>query len=358
MTKLKLISILPEYNRKDKRQLELMFNLKSLLKKFHKKKGHTLLERLKPNNNMEYWEKFGFDHSHYVQKILNDIISTKKYESEIFHLKQLIDDNYRKSYNYSVVRIISHVIECMRIENNSVIKVADFACWSGITSRYLSNNFKVSVTGIEVNPNHHQFANKFLSNSRTKFSLVKNQNIQLGNESQDIVFANAAFANIFPIHHKIMIKELVRILKPNGIFLLMDSNNPNNLELQKSLKTLYANFEKIPDGSFFNDRKIFISSNYPNLKNIDKVVSETCYYRKNEIDEYLKGVLPPSIFKPDSLKVPVSMSEPDGAPSNPTDPKIYKEILSHLLRKIEHGSIYLKPEKNIKTSCFVLWGQK
>ena len=336
-----------------------MFNLKSLLKKFSKNRNHNLLETLEPNNDIGYWEKFGSDHSQYVQKILNQIISKKEYDSEIFHLKQLIDDNYRKSYNFSVVRIISHVIECMRIKNkNHDIKIADFACWSGITSRYLSNNLKVSVTGIEVNPNHNQFANKFLSNSKTKFSLVENQNIQLADESQDIVFANAAFANVFPSHHKVMLEELVRILKPNGIFLLMDSNNPHNLELKNSLRNLYADFEKIPDGSFFNNRKNFISSYYPNLENIEKIAAETCYYTKSEIDEYLKGVLPPSIFKPESLKVPVCVSEPQGAPSNPTDPTIYKEILSNLMRKIEHGSVYLNPDKKIKTSCFVLWGQK
>ena len=341
-----------------------MFNLNLFLKKNLIKKSpslknpNKLLQLLSPNDDITYWSRFGENHRDFAKNIIDQVITKEEYASEIFHLNQLIDDEYRKSYNYGVVRIISHVINCMEKANtNSDLKIADFACWSGVTSRYLSNNLKVNVTGIEVNSNFYSFANDFLSNKTTNFALVENQIINLEDESQDIVLANAAFANVFQRHHEIMLCELTRILRPKGIFILIDSNNPRNLQVQNALKDLYCSLER-PKGSFFIDRKNYISSNYPSLKNIEQITSETCYYTKKEIENYLKGILPKSKFQPNSLKVPICMAEPDSAPSNPTDPSAYKRILSRSLSEVEHGSAYLIPEERIETSCFIIWGQK
>ena len=325
----------------------------------------SLLNGYRLDDDISYWSKFGEEHKEFAKEVLDKVSSKENFESEILHLKQLMDDEYRKSYNYGVVRIISHVINCMKENQNSdingissaeKIKVADFACWSGATSRYISNNLKVYVTGIEVNKDFNQFANRFLSNEITQFALVENQTIQLEDESQDIILASGGFASVLPKEHEIMLSELSRILKPNGIFLLLDSNNPRNEQVKKRLKELYRNLEN-SEGSFFKVRKNFISKNYPN-KNAEKIAHETCYYDKKEIISFLNGNLPKSKFKSNSLKVPIPIGGPDSAPSNPTDPFIYKKLLASYLRRVKYGSDYLMPEEPIETSNFVLWGQK
>ena len=110
--------------------------------------------------------------------------------------------------------------------------------------------------------------------------------------------------------------------------MLIDSNNPDNPDVQERLKDLYLFLENAESGSYLRARKTFIAGLDATVP-ASELALATCYYGKAEVAEAVRlfsetGQMPSSFFEPDCLRVPRTLGH--AAPSSPTDPYLFIEL--------------------------------
>lgn len=126
--------------------------------------------------------------------------------------------------------------------------ILDFGCGTGLSSYLLSNSLG-SVTAIDVYDKNQETQAAFIEkgqksqkqlwknleilNSNLKFIFYDGKKIPFKNNKFDLVFAHAVLEHIPPQYLKNILKEINRVLKTNGFFII--ARTPNKYALTEFL---------------------------------------------------------------------------------------------------------------------------
>jgi SAM-dependent methyltransferase len=280
-----------------------------------------------------------------------------KYRNQIIHLLQLQDSVYRHSYNVSVVRIVEAMTKQVTTATKAAPVVLDFGCWSGTTSRYISDVLGVGCVGAEIDQVCLEFARHFLASPRVSFIDVDLHGIQCADAGFDVVLANAVFANMHETQHDRMVAELARVTKPGGALIIIDSNSPGSPEVQGRLRTLYQELES-EGGWILEKRREYIDRIWPDKAPNYAAAQATCYATKDEIDAFIAGQRAPTPFDPQSLVAPSALNAPRWSPSTLTDANRYARVLKEAGLEVSVGPSWPTDTPVTTESGFVLVGRK
>lgn len=300
--------------------------------------------------------EFGKEAADTLQAISRDVEDRTKFASQLVHVEQLSSESYRASYNASVLRVVTAMLEDIRTETRQAPLVLDFGCWSGATTRYISDVLGVGCVGAEINPLCLEFGRAYLANSRISFVEVGPNRIHCEDQSFDAVLANAVFCNMFPAQHEVMLREIIRVVKPGGAIIIIDSNNPDSPEVRSRLVSLY-HFLEGESGSYLAARRAYIDGLRPETAPNIEAALATCYCTTQDIAEYLAGKRAASYFDANSMIAPYALSAPLGAPSTITDHKLYSAVMERAGLAIVSGPGYPPVSKITTESSFVLIGK-
>lgn len=109
--------------------------------------------------------------------------------------------------------------------SNLIIKdTVDIGCSIGISTEYLYNSFKGRVKGLDLSPYYLSVAkfNAMINHLPISYFHSNAENIDLDDNSVDLVTASFIFHEIPTKETKIILREILRILKPGGIIAITD----------------------------------------------------------------------------------------------------------------------------------------
>jgi demethylmenaquinone methyltransferase/2-methoxy-6-polyprenyl-1,4-benzoquinol methylase len=119
-------------------------------------------------------------------------------------------------------------------------KILDLCCGSGQATHYLAK-YSQQVTGLDASP---------LSLKRAKSNVPQAtyieafaEKIPLPQNTFDVVHTSAALHEMQPQQLQEIIKEVYRVLKPGGIFTLVDFHKPSNFLFLPGLSVFFWLFE-------------------------------------------------------------------------------------------------------------------
>ena len=104
-------------------------------------------------------------------------------------------------------------------------KVLDLCCGAGQTTKFLVQRSD-DVTGLDISPVALARAKNNVPEAKYVEGLA--QNIPLPDNQFDLVHTSSALHEMTPRELEQIFKEVYRVLKPGGIFALVDFHQPNN----------------------------------------------------------------------------------------------------------------------------------
>ena len=104
-------------------------------------------------------------------------------------------------------------------------QVLDLCCGAGQTTRFLVQKSS-QVTGLDISPVALSRAKNNVPQAKYVEGLA--QNIPLADNQFDLVHTSSALHEMTPQELEQIFKEVYRVLKPGGIFTLVDFHQPNN----------------------------------------------------------------------------------------------------------------------------------
>ena len=104
-------------------------------------------------------------------------------------------------------------------------QVLDLCCGAGQTTRFLVQKSS-QVTGLDISPVALSRAKNNVPQAKYVEGLA--QNIPLADNQFDLVHTSSALHEMTPQELEQIFKEVYRVLKPGGIFALVDFHQPNN----------------------------------------------------------------------------------------------------------------------------------
>lgn len=158
-------------------------------------------------------------------------------------------DHATKNRQEAILNENQAVIELGKINKNS--KVLDIGCGVGGTAFYIAKKTGAQVIGININPSHVKLANeiskaKKLSKS-VRFIEMDFMKMTFTDNSFDVVYCVESAGYSYP--KNVFLKEIYRVLKPNGIAIFMDgypTRNPMNKQEVKRLDAIQWAFQLAP----------------------------------------------------------------------------------------------------------------
>lgn len=164
-------------------------------------------------------------------------------------------DNQADKYGNDILATMpDKLLKELEIENISKYlrnetKVADIGCGNGYSTFCYASNKSIDITGIDYSENMISVANKTLE---SKSDLKNNVNFLVGdilnlknipNNTFDTIITDRCLINLTSIDNQIKaIKELHRILKPNGMYLMCEDTK-NGLEALNILRKIVGLYE-------------------------------------------------------------------------------------------------------------------
>ncbi len=112
------------------------------------------------------------------------------------------------------------------LEINADTEILDLCCGAGQTTQFLVQCSK-RVTGLDISPVALERASKNVPQARYVEGLA--EDIPLPDQQFDLVHTSAALHEMNPQQLERIMREVYRVLKPGGIFTLVDFHQPNNL---------------------------------------------------------------------------------------------------------------------------------
>jgi demethylmenaquinone methyltransferase/2-methoxy-6-polyprenyl-1,4-benzoquinol methylase len=112
------------------------------------------------------------------------------------------------------------------IKINSDSKILDLCCGGGVVTQILTN-FSTNVTGLDASPVALARAEAKAPQAQYVEGLA--QSLPFPDNSFHLVHTSAALHEMKPEDLLIIIKEVYRVLQPDGIFTLADFHKPSNI---------------------------------------------------------------------------------------------------------------------------------
>lgn len=158
-------------------------------------------------------------------------------------------DHATKNRQEAIFNENQAVIELGKINKDS--KVLDVGCGVGGTAFYIAKKTGAQVIGISINPTYIKLANeiskaKKLSKS-VRFIEMDFMQMTFTDNSFDVVYAIESACYSYP--KSVLLKEIYRVLKPNGIAIILDcypSRNPMNKQEVERLDSIQWAFQLAP----------------------------------------------------------------------------------------------------------------
>ncbi|BAS56019.1 type 11 methyltransferase [Leptolyngbya boryana NIES-2135] len=119
-------------------------------------------------------------------------------------------------------------------------KVLDLCCGSGQTTQFLVQRSR-HVTGLDASPLSIQRAKKNVPEAEYVEAFAE-QN-PLPDQSFDVVHTSAAMHEMQPQQLRQILQQVHRVLKPNGVFTMVDFHAPTNLIFVPGLAIFFWLFE-------------------------------------------------------------------------------------------------------------------
>jgi ubiquinone/menaquinone biosynthesis C-methylase UbiE len=119
-------------------------------------------------------------------------------------------------------------------------KVLDLCCGSGQATEILVE-FSQDVTGLDASPLSLKRATKNVP--QAKYIQAFAEEMPCIDNQFDLVLTNTAMHEMQPEQLKQIFKEVYRVLKPNGIFKIVDFHNPNNWFFKAGVAIFFELFE-------------------------------------------------------------------------------------------------------------------
>lgn len=119
-------------------------------------------------------------------------------------------------------------------------KVLDLCCGSGQATQYLVK-FSQDVTGLDISPVSLQRAQRNVPQAKYVEALA--EEIPFPDADFDLVHTSVAMHEMKPAVLQQILKEVYRVLKPGGVFALVDFHKPTNLLFWPGLSLFLLLFE-------------------------------------------------------------------------------------------------------------------
>ena len=119
-------------------------------------------------------------------------------------------------------------------------QILDLCCGSGQVTRFLVN-FSENVTGLDASPLSIQRARKNVPNATYIKAFA--ENMPFADNLFDVVHTSAALHEMQSEQLPKIIKEVYRVLKPGGVFTLVDFHSPTNPIFWPGLAVFFWLFE-------------------------------------------------------------------------------------------------------------------
>ncbi len=122
----------------------------------------------------------------------------------------------------------------------SETKVLDLCCGSGQATRFLVQYFQ-DVTGLDVSPVSLERARGNVPQAQYVEALA--EEMPFGNNQFDLVHTSVAMHEMKPKQLQQIFQEVYRVLKPGGVFAMVDFHKPSNLLFWPGLAVFLWLFE-------------------------------------------------------------------------------------------------------------------
>ena len=119
-------------------------------------------------------------------------------------------------------------------------KVLDLCCGSGQATQVLVKYFQ-DVTGLDISPVSLQRAQRNVPQAKYVEALA--EEIPFPDAQFDLVHTSVAMHEMKPAQLRQILKEVYRVLKPGGVFALMDFHKPSNVLFWPGLSLFLLLFE-------------------------------------------------------------------------------------------------------------------
>lgn len=133
------------------------------------------------------------------------------------------------------------IAEYMKNRDQRTMRLTDVACGTGRFLRFVKKTYpRLAVTGLDLSQAYLDEATRHLRKySQTRFLQENAENMPLADGSQDIVTSIFLFHELPPKIRRIIAKDIARILKPGGRFVLVDSIQNGDAEGYDGLLELF-----------------------------------------------------------------------------------------------------------------------
>ncbi|AFZ60045.1 class I SAM-dependent methyltransferase [Anabaena cylindrica FACHB-243] len=123
---------------------------------------------------------------------------------------------------------------------NSDTQVLDLCCGSGQTTEFLVK-LSQNVTGLDASPLSLQRARRNVPNATYIEAFA--ENMPFADHLFDVIHTSAALHEMQPEQLRKIIQEVYRVLKPGGVFTLVDFHSPTNPIFWPGLSVFFWLFE-------------------------------------------------------------------------------------------------------------------
>ncbi|NHI89411.1 MAG: class I SAM-dependent methyltransferase [Candidatus Thorarchaeota archaeon] len=190
----------------------------------------------------------------------------------------------------------------MKIDSEST--VLDIACGDGRTATYLARSLGCKVSGIDASQamidSAKQLAEDLRVKNRTDFKVALAGKVPYDDDSFTAAFSECSLCTFYSKDQAV--KEIRRVLKPEGIFGLHDVTVQNHEDLEDELRGLLGKVACIADAlssdgyiDFFKKEgfSLLTSSNHSDLLEdlADKAKGRARFFKEVSVDKEITGKL-------------------------------------------------------------------